>query len=75
MGEEQERDIFAIAKGEKKTRREPNIMTMESQSSSLEAGQITFYIPEMMMQDEGRLGDVIEVDEPMVEYVKPVKGR
>ncbi|KAL6837029.1 hypothetical protein V8C40DRAFT_279046 [Trichoderma camerunense] len=73
--EEQERDIFAIARGEKKTRREPNIFTMESQSSSLEEGQITFYIPETRMQGEGRLEDVMEVDEPMVEYVKPAKGR
>ncbi|QYS96590.1 hypothetical protein H0G86_003829 [Trichoderma simmonsii] len=75
VGEEQERDLFAIARGEKKTRREPNIFTMESQSSSLEAGQITFYIPETRIQGEGRLGDVMEVDEPMLEYVKPAKGR
>lgn len=75
MREAQEHDIFAMARGEKKTRKEPNIMTMESQSSSLEAGQITFYIPETRMQGEGRLGDVMKVDEPMVEYVKPAKGR
>ncbi|KAF3060408.1 hypothetical protein CFAM422_011217 [Trichoderma lentiforme] len=75
VGEEQERDLFAIARGEKKTGREPNIFTMESQSSSLEAGQITFYIPETRVQGEGRLGDVMEVDEPMVEYVKPAKER
>ncbi|KAK0757687.1 hypothetical protein N5P37_009701 [Trichoderma harzianum] len=74
VGEEQERDLFAIARGEKKTRREPNIFTMESQSSSLEAGQITFYIPETRIQGEGRLGDV-EVDKPMVEYLKPAKRR
>ncbi|KAL6794366.1 hypothetical protein J3E68DRAFT_427846 [Trichoderma sp. SZMC 28012] len=73
--EEQERDLFAIARGEKKPRREPNIFTMESQSSSLEEGQITFYIPETRMQSEGRLEDVMEVDEPMIEYVKPAKGR
>ncbi|KAL6816503.1 hypothetical protein J3E69DRAFT_375188 [Trichoderma sp. SZMC 28015] len=72
---EEERNLFAIARGEKKPRREPNIFTMESQSSSLEAGQITFYIPETRIQGEGRLGDVMEVDEPMVEYVKPAKGR
>lgn len=73
--EEQERDLFAIARGEKKSRREPNIITTESQSSSLEEGQITFYIPETRMQGEGCLGEVMEVDEPMVEYIKPAKGR
>ncbi|KAJ4862368.1 hypothetical protein T069G_03322 [Trichoderma breve] len=72
---EEERDLFAIARGEKNSRREPNIFTIESQSSSLEEGQITFYIPETRMQGEGRLGDVMGVDEPMVEYVKPAKGR
>ncbi|OPB37847.1 hypothetical protein A0O28_0101310 [Trichoderma guizhouense] len=72
---EEERDLSAIVTGEKKPRREPNIFTMESQSSSLEAGQITFYIPETRIQGEGRLGDVMEVDEPMVEYVRPAKGQ
>ncbi|PNP55262.1 hypothetical protein THARTR1_04404 [Trichoderma harzianum] len=72
---EEERDIFAIARGEKETRTEPHIMTINSWSSSPEAGQVTFYIPETRMQGEGRLGDGMEVDEPMVEYVKPVKGR
>lgn len=75
MREEQVRDIFAIARGEKEIRTEPNIMTIESWSSSLEAGEVTFYIPETRVPGEGRLGDVMEVDEPMVEYVKPVKGR
>ncbi|KAL7791698.1 hypothetical protein V8C43DRAFT_322399 [Trichoderma afarasin] len=73
--EEQERDIFAIARSEKKTHVEPNIITTKSQSSSLEEGQITFYIPETRMQGEGCLGEVMEVDEPMVEYIKPAKGR
>ncbi|KAL7961142.1 hypothetical protein V8C34DRAFT_320354 [Trichoderma compactum] len=73
--DEQERDIFAIARGDKETRKEPNIMRMECWNPSLVAGQITFYIPETRMQGEGRLEDVMEVDEPMVEYVKPVKGQ
>ncbi|KAK4061484.1 uncharacterized protein Triagg1_10341 [Trichoderma aggressivum f. europaeum] len=72
--EDRGRDIFAISRGEKETRAEPNIVTMESWTSSLEAGQVTFYIPETRMQGEGRLEDVMEM-EPMVEYVKPVKGR
>ncbi|KKP04839.1 hypothetical protein THAR02_03017 [Trichoderma harzianum] len=72
--EEQERGIFAIARGEEEYRTEPHVMTTNSWSSSLEAGQITFYMPETRMQDEGDLGDVMEVDEPMVEYVKPAKG-
>lgn len=73
--EEQERGIFAIARGEEEYRTEPHVMTTNSWSSSLEAGQITFYMPETRMQGEGDLGDVMEVDEPMVEYVKPAKGR
>ncbi|KAL7906191.1 hypothetical protein GGI35DRAFT_488000 [Trichoderma velutinum] len=72
--EQQERDLFAIARGEKEARTKSNVITIYSRSSSLDAGQVTFHIPETRMQGEGRLGDVMEVDELMIEYVIPAKG-
>ncbi|UKZ75918.1 hypothetical protein TrVFT333_003614 [Trichoderma virens FT-333] len=74
-GEEQERDLFAIARGEKKHRTKSNVLTIYSRSMSLEAGQVTFYFPEARIQGEGGVGDGMEVDEPMIEYVMPGKGR
>ncbi|KAL7939132.1 hypothetical protein V8C35DRAFT_326323 [Trichoderma chlorosporum] len=73
VGEERERDLFAIARGENEPRSKSNVITMTSRSSSLAAGQVTFYIPETRLQGEGGVEDVTEVDEPFVEYVMPAK--
>ncbi|KAL7945140.1 hypothetical protein V8C42DRAFT_358170 [Trichoderma barbatum] len=75
VGEQQERDLFAIARGENETRTEPNVITIYSQTTSLEAGQITFHMSETGVQGKGGVDGLREVDEPMIEYVMPAKRR
>lgn len=69
MGEHKERDLFAIARGEKGIREAPNTVPIYGRGMPLEMGEVTYYIPDMKIQGD----DVMEVDEPKIELGLPLK--
>ncbi|KAL6891936.1 hypothetical protein GGI43DRAFT_430354 [Trichoderma evansii] len=68
MGEHEERDLFAIARGEKGIRETSNTIPIYARSMPLEMGEVTYYIPDGKVQ-----GDAMEVDEPKIELGLPIK--
>lgn len=68
MGKDEERDLFAMARGEKGIRETPGTVPIYARGMPLEMGEVTYYLPDMRIQ-----GDVMDVDEPKIELGLPMK--
>jgi hypothetical protein len=69
MGKDEERDLFAMARGEKGTREMPSTVPTYARGMPLEMGEVTYYIPDRRIQGD----DVMDVDEPKIEIGLPMK--
>ncbi|KAL7793250.1 hypothetical protein V8C37DRAFT_402047 [Trichoderma ceciliae] len=69
IDKEEEHDLLAIARGERGAREKPNVIPIHSRRTAMETGEVTYYIPEARVRGKG--ADMMEVDEPMIEYGMP----
>ncbi|PTB37813.1 hypothetical protein M441DRAFT_447892 [Trichoderma asperellum CBS 433.97] len=68
--DEEERDLFAIARGEKGIRETPGTVPIcTARRMALEEGEVTYYIPETRIWEV----DMMEIDEPRIELGLPMK--
>lgn len=68
MGKGEERDLFAMVRGEKGVRETPSTIPVYARGVPLEMGEVTYHLPETRTQ-----GDVMDVDEPKIELGLPMK--
>lgn len=69
MGKDEDRDLFAMARGEKGIREAPSTVPIYARGMPLEMGEVTYYIPDTRIQGD----DVMDVDEPKIELGLPTK--
>ncbi|PNP48068.1 hypothetical protein TGAMA5MH_00725 [Trichoderma gamsii] len=69
MGKDEERDLFAVARGEKGVRETPSTVPTYARAVPLEMGEVTYYIPDRRVQGD----DAMDVDEPQIEIGLPMK--
>lgn len=67
--DDEERDLFAMARGEKGIRETPSTVPIYARGKALEMGEVTYYIPDARIQGD----DVMDVDEPKIELGLPMK--
>ncbi|KAK1254583.1 hypothetical protein MKX08_008578 [Trichoderma sp. CBMAI-0020] len=68
MGKDEERDLSAMARGEKGIRETPSTVPVYAQGVPLEMGEVTYHLPETRTR-----GDAMDVDEPKIELGLPMK--
>ncbi|EHK39977.1 hypothetical protein TRIATDRAFT_152892 [Trichoderma atroviride IMI 206040] len=68
MGKGEERDLFAMARGEKGIRETPSTVPVYARGVPLAMGEVTYHLPETRTQ-----GDAMDVDEPKIELGLPMK--
>lgn len=68
MDKDEERDLFAIARGEKGIREAPNTVPTYARGMPLKVGEVTYYIPDARIHG----GDMMDIDEPRIELGLPM---
>jgi hypothetical protein len=71
MGKDEDRDLFAIAGGERGIRETPCTVPIYARGERfLEMGEVTYYIPDTRIQGD----DTMDVEEPKIEIGLPMKN-